>query len=69
MVRLWKKTALSTIQLIGHKPLAMPSVVAETSSPNGMPQTTAASSAAESIAVSADSQAGRRSTASMTNRM
>ena len=69
MVRLWKKTALSTIQLIGHRPLAIPSVVAETSSPTGMPQTSAASTAAESIATSADSQAGRRMTASMMKRM
>ena len=69
MVRLWKKTALSTIQLIGHKPFAMPSVVAETSSPSGIPQTRAASTAAESIAVSAEIQAGRRSTASRMKRM
>ena len=69
IVRLWKKTALRTIQLIGHNPLAMPSVVAETSSPRGMPQTSAASTAAESIAVRAEIQAGSRSTASITNKM
>ena len=69
IVRLWKKTALSTIQLMGHKPLAMPSVVAEASSPTGIPQTRAASTAAESIAVSAEIHAGRRSTASMMKRM
>ena len=68
MVKLWKKTALSTIQLIGHKPFAMPSVLAERSSPSGIPQTRAASSAAESIAVSAEIHAGRRSTASMMNK-
>ncbi len=58
MVRLWKKTALSTIQLIGHNPFAMPSVVAETSSPSGMRHTSAARIAAVSMAVRADSQAG-----------
>ena len=68
MVRLWKKTALSTIQLIGHNPLAMPSVVAEMSSPSGMRHTNAARIAAESMAVRADSQAGRRRIASITNK-
>ena len=68
MVRLWKKTAFRTIQLIGHNPLAMPSVVAERSSPSGMRQTSAARMAAESIAASADSQAGWRRIASMTNK-
>ena len=68
MVRLWKKTAFSTIQLIGHNPFAIPSVVAETSSPNGIPQTSAASTAADSIAVSADIHAGSLRTASMTNK-
>ena len=69
MVRLWKKTALSTIQLIGHSPFAIPSVVAETSSPSGIPQTTAARTAAESIATSADNHAGNRRSASRMNRM
>ena len=69
IVRLWKKTALSTIQLIGHRPNAMPSVVAEIVRCAGMPQTANATTAAESMAVTADSQAGSRNTASMMKRM
>jgi hypothetical protein len=60
--------ALRTIQLIGQRPKAMPSVAVATVMPNGMPQTTQASKAAVSIAARAHSQAGRRRIASMTNR-
>ncbi|GAC1687623.1 MAG: hypothetical protein PVS2B1_08540 [Candidatus Dormibacteraceae bacterium] len=67
-VRLWKKTAFKTIQLIGHRPNAMPSVAVAKVMPNGMPHTTQASKAAVSIAASAHSHAGRRRMASMTNR-
>jgi len=48
--------------------LAIPSVVAEMSSPSGICHTSAARIAAESMAVSADSQAGRRRIASITNK-
>ena len=67
-VRLWKKTALRTIQLIGHRPKAMPSVAAPAVMPMGMPQTNQPRAAAVSIDVMAQIHAGRRSTASITNR-
>src|SRR5258708_38510954 len=67
-VRLWKKTAFKTIQLIGHRPNAMPSVAVANVMPKGMPQTAQESNAAVSIAARAHSQAGRRRMASMTKR-
>ena len=67
-VRLWKKMALRTIQEIGHRPKAMPSVAAPTVMPSGMPHTSQPSTAAVSMAVMAQIHAGKRSTASMTNR-
>jgi hypothetical protein len=63
-----EESALRTTQLIGHSPKAMPSVVADISRPTDMPQPTAASRAAVSMAVNAVSQAGRRQTASIRNR-
>ena len=66
-VRLWKKTALRTIQLIGQRPKAMPSVAVPKVMPKGMPQTSQASTNAVSIAEMAQIHAGRRRTASMTN--
>ena len=67
-VRLWKKTALSTIQLMGQRPNAMPSVAVPTEMPNGMPQISQPRTNAVSIAASAQSHAGRRSTARATKR-
>ena len=67
-VRLWKKTAFSTIQLIGHRPKAKPSVAAPAAIEKGMPQTSHPRMNAARTAASAQSQAGRRRTASMTNR-
>ena len=66
-VRLWKKTAFSTIQLIGQSPNAMPSVAVPTVTPKGIPHTSHPSTKAVSIAVMAQIHAGRRSTASITN--
>ena len=67
-VRLWKTIALSTIQLIGHSPNAMPSVVAPSVTPNGMPHTSKPSTAAVSSAARAQIHAGRRRIASITKR-
>ena len=67
-VRLWKKTAFKTIQLMGHRPKAMPSVAAPALVPRGMPQTSQARTKAVAAEASAHSQAGRRRTASITKR-
>ena len=67
-VRLWKKTAFSTIQLMGHNPNAMPSVAAPTPTPSGTPQTTQPSTKAVSIAAKAQIHAGSRRIASKTKR-
>ena len=64
-VRLWKKTALRTIQLIGQRPNAMPSVAVPNVTPKGMPHTSQARMKAVSIEEIAQIQAGRRRTASM----
>ncbi len=66
-VRLWKKTALSTIQLIGQRPNAMPSVAVPTVTPKGIPHTSQERTKAVSMAATAQIQAGRRRTASMMN--
>ena len=65
-VRLWKKTALSTIQLMGQRPNAMPSVAVPRVTPNGIPQTIQARANAVSIAAKAQIHAGSRKTASVT---
>ena len=65
-VRLWKKTAFSTTQLMGHRPKAMPWAVAAAVRSTGIPQTSQASVTAETTATSADFQAATRSTASST---
>ena len=62
-VRLWKKTALRTIQLIGHRPKAMPSVAAPTLIPKSIPQTSQPRTNAVSMAARAQIHAGSRSTA------
>ena len=67
-VRLWKKMALRTIHEIGQRPNAMPSVAAPAVIPSGMPHTSQPSTAAVSMDAMAQIHAGRRSTASITNR-
>jgi hypothetical protein len=67
-VRLWKKTAFRTIQLIGHRPNAMPSVAVPMETPKGMPQISQARTNAVAIAARAHSHAGSLRMASMTNR-
>ena len=67
-VRLWKKTALRTIQLIGQRPNAMPSVAVPMVTPNGMPQTSQPRMKAVSMAARAQIHAGSLRTASVTNK-